>query len=345
MGSPVTAPSARRAALWLAKDQGFLLGLDLATQGKPLEGFPLRPPAADWTFEGAPLCDEGAIYVAMRRTEAARSQLYLASFELLTTPTGATDENDDRSRHTGRQKWQRRICSSATLGDGDLDQLTHLLLTRDGDRLYLNTSAGAVASINAHDGRIAWLIKYPRAAARTGNPDQPEQHLFRDLTPCLAWQDLVYVAPADSDRLFAVEAATGQLAWSLAPGAADDAVHLLGAAEETLVVSGDSLYWIDAYSGRLLAQFPTGRLGGAEKSAPSPRGFGRGLIAGNHIWWPTREAIYVFEARLLKTDFGWQPKLVRKIPLASSGVTGGNLVFANDVVLIAGNDRLTALAK
>ena len=131
MGSPISSPSTRRAALWLAKDQGFLLGLDLATQGKPLEGFPLRPPAADWTFEGTPLCDEGAIYVAMRRTEAARSQLYLASFELLTTPTGAADESDERSRQTGRLKWQRRICSSATLGDGDLDQLTHLLLMRE----------------------------------------------------------------------------------------------------------------------------------------------------------------------------------------------------------------------
>ena len=122
--------------------------------------------------------------------------------------------------------------------------------------------------------------------------------------------------------------------------AADDAVHLLGVMDDTLVVSGDSLYWIDAYSGRIMAQFPPGRLGGTEKSAPSPRGFGRGLIAGSQIWWPTREAIYVFEPRPLKTDFGWQPKLVRQIPLTSLGITGGNLLFANDVVLIAGSDRL-----
>lgn len=345
MGSPISSPSGRRAGLWLAKDQGFLLGLDLATQGKPLEGFPLLPPAADWTFEGTPLCDEGAIYVAMRRTEAARSQLYLAAFELLTTPTGAIDESDERSRQTGRLKWQRRICSSATLGDGDLDQLSHLLITRDGNRLYFNTSAGAVASVDARDGHLLWLVKYPRAAARTGNPDQPEQHLFRDLTPCLAWKGLVFVAPADSDRLFALEAASGQLAWSLPKGAADDAVHLLGVMDDTLVVSGDSIYWIDAYSGQMMAQFPAGRLGGTEKSAPSPRGFGRGLIAGNRIWWPTREAIYVFEARPLKTDFGWQPKLVRQVPLAPLGITGGNLLFANDVVLIAGSDHLVALGK
>ena len=79
--------------------------------------------------------------------------------------------------------------------------------------------------------------------------------------------------------------------------------------------------------------------------APSPRGFGRGTIAGNRVWWPTREAIYVFEARPAKTDFGWQPKLVREIPLTSLGVTGGNLVMADDVLLIAGSDKLVALGK
>ena len=235
--------------------------------------------------------------------------------------------------------------SSATLSGGDVDQLSHLLLSRDGSRLYFNTSAGAVAAVNATDGRVAWLVKYPRAAARTGNPDQPEQHLFRDLAPCLVWHDLVFIAPSDSARLFALEAATGQLAWALPPAAADDAVHLLGVSDETLIAGGDSLYWIDAYTGRLLAQFPPGRLGGAEIAAPSPRGFGRGLIAGSHVWWPTRDAIYVFEARPLKTEFGWQPKLVRQIPLAPLGITGGNLLMADDVLLIAGSDKLVALGK
>jgi len=223
-----------------------------------------------------------------------------------------------------------------------MDQLTHLLVTLDGNRLYLNTSAGAVVAVSADDGRLLWLVKYPRAAARTGNPDQPEQHLFRDLTPCLAWKDLVIVAPADCNRIFALDATTGQLAWTLAPGAADDVVHLLGAVDDTLVASGDSLYWIDANSGRLLAQFPRGKLGGAEQAAPSPRGFGRGTIAGTHIWWPTRESIYVFDVRPVASDFGWQARLVREIPLGPRGVTGGNLVVAGGVLLIATGDRLVA---
>src|SRR5205085_11692568 len=134
---------------------------------------------------------------------------------------------------------------------GEIDQLTHLLVTKDGDRLYLNTSAGAVAAVSANDGRLLWLVKYPRPPVRTGNPDSREHHLFRDLTPCLAWKDLIIVAPADCDRIFALYAATGQLAWTLAPGAADDAVHLLGVADTTFLASGDSLYWIDANTGSL----------------------------------------------------------------------------------------------
>ncbi|HMC10612.1 MAG TPA: PQQ-binding-like beta-propeller repeat protein, partial [Pirellulaceae bacterium] len=248
------------------------------------------------------------------------------------------------ARPTGRLKWRTRICSSATLGGGELDQLTHLLVTKDGDRLYLNTSAGAVAAVNANDGRLLWLVKYPRQPVRTGNADQPDQHLFRDLTPCLVWKDFVIVAPADCDRIFALHAATGQIAWTLAPGAADDVIHLLGVADDTFLASGDSLYWIDAHTGRLLAQFPRGKLG-AEQAAPSPRGFGRGTLADNHVWWPTREAIVVFEAKPIATDFGWQPRLVREIPLAPPQITGGNLVMADGVLLIANGDKLVAFGR
>src|SRR5207247_6543100 len=140
-------------------------------------------------------------------------------------------------------------CSSSTLGGGEVDEITHLLVTQDGDRLYVNTSAGAVVAIRTDNGQLLWLVKYPRSAARSGNPDQREHHLFRDLTPCLAWKDLLIVAPADCDRIFALYSATGQVAWALAPGAADDAIHLLGVADDTLLASGNSLYWIDAYQG------------------------------------------------------------------------------------------------
>ena len=338
MGSPLTIPRERPAPP-LAKEQGFLTGLDLNTQGKPLEGFPIRPPSADWTFEDAPLVEGGTLFVVMRKLEGARTQLYLAAFDLPTTSAGAIDDREDDARPAGRLKWRTRICSAAALGSGE-DQITHLLLTLAGGRLYLNTNGGAVAAVDAASGRVLWLLRYPRA-----EPDRSSAHWFRDLTPCLAWQDLVIVAPGDCDRIFAIDAATGQLAWVTQPGVAADAVHLLGAQDDVLLAGGDALYWLDVHTGRQLAQFPAGKLGGAEQAAAAPRGYGRGTIAGGHVWFPTRESIFVFDVQPTAADFGRQPRLVREIPLVPRGVTGGNLVIAEGILLIASGDKLTAFAQ
>jgi len=59
------------------------------------------------------------------------------------------------------------------------------------------------------DGAIRWLTEYPRVDLQNENPDRNTQHLFRDLTPCLLHRDLVIVAPLDCDRLFALDANTG----------------------------------------------------------------------------------------------------------------------------------------
>lgn len=342
MGSQVTIPDERRLERWLAKDQGFLLGLDIRTQGKPLEGFPIRPEGSDWTFEGPPQCDGELVYTAMRRVEGTRTQIYLAAYELQTFAGEQPDFRDEDARPRGRLKWRTRLCSSPTLLGGQFAELTHLLVTLDGGRVYLNTQAGVVAAVNAADGRLLWLVKYPRAPVRTGNPDHIDQHLFRDLTPAVAYKDLLLVAPADSDRIFALEAATGQLAWSLPPGEAADAVHLLGAQGDVLLASGDRLYWIDANSGRLLTQFPAGGGNAAGLAAPSPRGLGRGTLGNNHVWFPTRETVFVFDVQPAATDFGHQPRLVREIALASRGLTGGNIVLAEGVLLIATGNRLLA---
>jgi len=345
MGSPITAPGQIRKSRWLAKDQGFLLGLDLRTQGKPLEGFPIRPEASNWSFEGTPIGDGSLLYVAMRRTDGGRSQLYVAALELPTTAAAVDDEDDD-ARPIGRFKWRTRICSSATLLDNsNVDGLSHLLLSQRDGELYFNTNAGVVAAVRASDGQVRWVAAYPRTGLASSDPDQSVGQFFRDLNPCLVWKDLVIVAPSDSDRIFALEAATGQLAWALPPGAAADAVHLLGVGQDTLIASGDWLYWIDAQSGRLLAQFPQAGPTGAAQAAPSPRGFGRGILAGEHVYFPTRESILVFDQRPVRTDFGRQPQLVREIPLVSRGATGGNLVIASGVLLVATGDRLVAFGE
>ena len=73
---------------------------------------------------------------------------------------------------------------------GEVDEITHLLLTYDGGRLYSNTSAGVVAvpgrRTAAHYGSriIRGLARRPVLILITGGDT------YRDLTPCLAWKDL-----------------------------------------------------------------------------------------------------------------------------------------------------------
>ncbi len=341
MGSPVTAPQARKVDQLLAKSQGFLMGYDLATEGKPLEGFPIRPESGEWSFEGSPVADAAHLYVAMRRVEQGRCQLHVACFALA-TGGAVTDDSEDNSRPTGRMLWRTKICSAATLGSGDFEELSHLLLTLDGGTLFVNTNLGVVAAMETAGGQVRWLQKYPRAAFRSGDPDRHDDHFFRDLTPCLPAGDLIIAAPADCDRLFALDRTTGEFVWATEPGVAADVNHLLGTSGAWLIASGDRLYWIDMHTGRAAVRFPVSPDGGPMQPAPNPRGFGRGLLSADQVYWPTRETIFVFAQSPRATDRGFVPDLVREIPLIPRKASGGNLVFAHGTLLIAAGDKLCA---
>jgi outer membrane protein assembly factor BamB len=341
MGSPITAPASRRIDRVLAAHQGYLAGFDLASEGKPLEGFPIRPESSEWSFEGTPLCDGANLYVAMRRIEQGRCQFYLACFELQTTGAAVREANDD-DRPTGRMKWRTKVCAAGTLSGGDAEELSHLLLALDSGTLYFNTHHGVIAAIDASDGQARWICKYPRAPFQSGDPDRADEHFFRDVTPCLVAGDYVICAPADCDRLFALERATGALAWATPPGVASDAVHLLGAVDDWLVASGNYLYWFDLHTGRLLTQYPPRQTAGREHAAANPRGLGRGVLAGDLVFFPTRESILIFRIAPRPAGAGFAPEGAGEIPLVPRGASGGNLVIASGMLLIATGDRLFA---
>ncbi|MFN0019217.1 MAG: PQQ-binding-like beta-propeller repeat protein [Pirellulaceae bacterium] len=345
IGSPVTSPSARRLEKQTLKDQGWIMGLDLRTQGKPLDGFPLQPESTSWSFEGTPVADESYLYVAMRRIEQGRCQMHIACFDLPTTPLGVPAGADENYRNTGRLKWRTKLCSGTTPSAGDIDEISHVLLSLDSGMLFCNTNLGAVAAVSADDGRIAWVVKYPRAAFRSGNPDKNEGHFFRDLNPCLVAGDLIIVAPSDCERIFALRRGTGALAWTTAPGVAADAMHLLGCRGNSLICSGDYLYWLDLQTGAVQVQYPAPAADGPMFASPNPRGFGRGVLAGDHVYWPTRENILVFHQSPRKSDGGYAPPGIKEIPLFPRGAVGGNLVIAEGKLFLATGDKLMAFGE
>ena len=192
--------------------------------------------------------------------------------------------------------------------------------------------------MRADDGRVRWIYQYPRTGLRGSDLDHDDRHWARDQTPCLLYHNLVIAAPADCSRIFGLDRGCGQMVWATAIGTAADATHLVGVGQNHLLACGDYLYWIDLYSGRLDYQFPAARSARRGQSGPDPRGYGRAVLAGNQVFWPTYEYIYIFQQ-----DSHQQVR--QPIELSSLGLTGGNLVIDQDTLLIAAADRLTALNR
>jgi outer membrane protein assembly factor BamB len=305
MGPAITS---RRHDAPASRDDGYLVCLDLAGEGKLAWK---ATPDSGWAFEGSPVADATSVYVAMRRGEV-QPQVYVASL-------------DARS---GQVRWRQFLCAADTPARGAMAEITHNLVTLHRDTLYVNTNMGAVASMNTWDGRLRWVSLYPCDVK--GDLAKPPGHASRDMTPCLYDRGSLFVAPADARSVFAIDAASGHFLWQSGPEL-DDVVHLLGVSGDLLIASGRRLYWIalkGPEQGRLRHVWPDGA---------ASLGYGRGVLAGDCVLWPTREKIYVCDQAT------GRPKKV--IDLPPRDVTGGNLLVAGERLLIATPDELVALGE
>ncbi len=303
--------------LMRSDQRSFLVGFDLRTQKLLFDR--IAPGEAGWEFESAPVANESHLFVSLRRRDPASAQVRVACYSI----------------ETGRLVWQRDIARGEAVG-GVLFEISNSALTLQDDLLFYNTNLGVVAAMRATDGQLGWICRYHRAGLRESGSDEDDRHWFRDQTPCLIHRDLVIAAPADCDRILAIDAASGQIVWTTAAEVAADAIHLLGVAQGHLLASGDHLYWINIASGELDYQFPAPRSPLRGYAASTPRGYGRGILAGNWVYWPTLDDIYVFEQRCNR-------QVRQPIDLRTMGITGGNLVIHQGTLLIAGADRLVAL--
>ncbi len=304
MGTPITSWGQETSG----PASGYLVCLDLAAEGRLL--WKQTPEEPGWAFEGSPVVDDRAVYVAMRRSElAAHVQAYVACLDA----------------ETGRFLWRTFVCGAGPPAR-NLPLASHQLLTLHGNTLYYNTNLGAVVAVRATDGQIQWLSLYPRS-------QPPRDGLFgrhwaRQLNPCVWDRGLLYVAPADSPCIFALDAATGQILWQTGPEL-QDAVHLLGVWEDRLIATGDRVYGIATTGprrGQVVFRWPDG---------PDRLGYGRGLLAQGRIWWPTRDAIHLLDART------GQP--IRQILLRPFDTGGGNLLTDGTHWIIAAEKELVCL--
>ncbi|HZZ73044.1 MAG TPA: PQQ-binding-like beta-propeller repeat protein [Pirellulales bacterium] len=283
-----------------------LVILDLKQQGKKLREIVA---AEKWAFEGTPVADHAQLYVAMRYSDV-RPQCFVAAYDL----------------DSGKLLWRRLVCAAETLSQGQLEEATYNLLTLVHDTLYLNTNSGVVAALNKRDGHVNWLTFYPRA--KRGDLSKNSAHYYRDLNPCVFAQSSLYVAPADFEGVLALDAATGTILWESQQNVGE-AMHLLGVAGGHVIASGEKLWWLRAASGLVVQNFPEGNT--------PPNGFGRGLLAGETIYWPTHSAIERFSARS-----GERQKPIR-LDAETPAIRPGNLIAADSRLIVAGGTELNCI--
>ena len=318
-----------------ARGSSSILALDWNRQGSFLWevksasiNLPNRPPDRlgfnrTVSFEGTPVADGRNVYVAVTDRR-----------ETIATYIACLDAD------TGLVRWIRYLGFASPDGDNffgmqmqfggmaTASDFNHRLLSLDGPALYYQTNLGAVVALEAATGGTLWVATYPRqeSARHGGNSSE------RDLNPAVVDDGRVFVAPSDADAIFAFDAASGRLLWKSDPISDDIKLsHLLGVAKDRLVATGDRVVLFDVKTGKMLHAWPD--------AGKSLEGYGRGLLAGDFIYWPTKNEIQVLDQR---TALRAEPP----IKLAETYHTkGGNLVAGDGYLIVAQEDGLVVFCQ
>ncbi len=329
MGPPPPAPNVGGMGMgrMMPSNAGlnsFIIALDRAAEGKLLWKrsaseivLPKRKADAgnrSATFEGTPVADARNVYVGMT-DRAEMTACYIACLDA----------------ETGVTRWVRFICeanpNASPFGSESVTEVAHRLLTLDGPTLYYQTNLGAVVSLDVEAGAIRWMATYPSESRRGFGQSQE-----RDLNPAISYNGMVIVAPEDATAMFAYDGATGKMIWKSRPFADDvKLAHILGVAKGKIVATGDRVLQFDVKTGALVRVWPDG--------GQVPQGFGRGILAGDRIYWPTKTEIHVLDQESgLIAD---QP--IRLQEKFQTG--GGNLAVGDGFLIVSQADSMVVFCQ
>lgn len=264
-------------------------------------------------FEGSPVVDAQGVYVAV--TEASTmTSFYVACLD---------PEN-------GAPKWIRYLGEATSQFDNMVGMpatasIGSRLLSLDGSTLYYQTNLGAVGALDTETGGVRWVAAYPHVESRF-----PGQGIGRGLNPAIVHDGMVIIAPDDSPSLYAFDASTGTLLWKSDP--LEKVEHLLGVAKGRLFATGNWVWTIDVKTGKVIRYWP--------EAGAGYEGHGRGILAGDCVYWPTKNEIHVLDqATGTRSDRG-------PIPLRSAfGIGGGNLSVGDGYLVVSNENSLVVFCQ
>ena len=241
---------------------------------------------------------------------------------------------------TGAARWARYVGAASPEPDNNLGfmggmqpstsspgDFNHRLLSLDGSTLYYQTNLGAWRRSMRRPVRYSgWRVIHARRLHQLGGAVE------RDLNPAVIHDGRVFIAPSDADAIFAFDSSSGRLLWKTERIADDIKLsHLLGVAKGRLVATGNRVVLIDSKTGKLLHAWPD--------SGKALDGYGRGLLAGDMIYWPTQNEIQVLDQR---TGLRADPPI--KL-LETYHAKGGNLVAGDGYLIVAQADGLVVFCQ
>lgn len=298
--------------------------VDLRRDGRLVDRYPALvdslAPLSTWELEGAPLILGDRLYVGLSRRDEAT----------LTSAVGCLD--------LASGQWlfvSPSIASARLLGHEQANRYGQSVVSyRDGIVFY-QCDSGIVAAVDGASGSIRWSVQYRRSELAESAYPHDSRAEQRQASPVAIVDGQAVVMAADQDGSFAVDVATGRLIWASEPGLLGDVDQVLGTVDGRLLMGGDSLYWVEPSSGRIEASWPAGTSAQVHGALPQPRRAGRGLLAGTDIYWPTEEAIWVFDGHLREHEFVGIPQPKRCLDLVPWGLRGGDLIAADGTLIMA----------
>lgn len=284
----------------LRENANFLVCLDLERgEGKLVWKVDADP--LDEIFAGSPLVVGGRAYAVVRKGRP-QMQTEVVCFDA----------------ETKQRRWERPVCATVpNVGQGE-GAVSGELLAAGDHAVFLSTGNGAVAALEADGGAPRWVVTY-----ESNPPEGISARTRSGIAACLFSNNTVFAAPRDLDGILAIDSGSGATLWQRAlPGGID---HLIGAKNGILIASGDSLWGIELGTGRVVWQ--------VGYNDPIGFGYGRGILAGDVVYWPTREEIFVVDQAT--------GALRRRIPIwARDGEKGGNLILAGNYLVVAEPRRI-----
>jgi outer membrane protein assembly factor BamB len=253
-------------------------------------------------FTGAPIVHRGSVYVAESQYSAGQVRTCIGCY-------GAD---------SGELRWRRPVCESPQTADGD-GWARHPLLTVAGSNVVIVTHAGAIIALDLLTGRWVWAMRY-RSTRGLGDGPVPAH----DPSPCIAADDAIFVAPRDMDRILCLDAMTGALRFE---SSSLEVVHLLGVVGGRLIFTATAP-WSCIRAIDVTTSAPVELWLQPPEKIEGLTSFGRGLLAGDKVYWPTSQGLHV-----LRQENGEPAGLDPRIR--------GNLAAAEGCLAAAGVDVLS----